>query len=97
MIVLESMIRIEKLKDTKPYLHFADKKEIEPYYKEIMKNGENVFGIYFDRAVVGISYIEDDDDPYLYVYIFPMYRRKGYGYQAVKIIEKSFNKNFFKS
>lgn len=90
MIVLESMIRIEKLKDTKPYLHFADIKEIEPYYKEIMKNGENVFGIYFDSAVVGISYIEDDDDPYLYVYIFPMYRRKGYGYQAVKTIEKSF-------
>ena len=73
------MIRIEKLKDTKPYLHFVDKKEIESYYKEIMKNGENVFGIYFDSAVVGISYIEDDDDPYLYVYIFPMYRRKGYG------------------
>ena len=82
------IIKIEKLKETTPYLHLIDKKEVDDFYSNIEKNEDGIFGIYAGDLVVGIAEIEDNEKAWVYVYIFPMYRRKGYGFQAIKTIEK---------
>ena len=90
-------IKITKIKETTPYLNLIDKKEVDDFYSNIEKNEDGIFGIYAGDLVVGFAEIDDNEKAWVYVYIFPIYRRKGYGFQAIKAIEKGLKASPLKS
>ncbi|MBO4452621.1 MAG: GNAT family N-acetyltransferase [Clostridia bacterium] len=85
----EKKIEIIKLDDLKEYLpKIKVTCENKSFYDEIGKNTEESFAISLDGTVIGLAYIEDDDEEgFIYVYIFDEYRNKGYGYKAAKAAE----------
>lgn len=54
---------------------------------EVAGNGEEIFALSAGGETVGLAYIEDDDKAFIYVYIFPEFRGRGYGRAAVLAAE----------
>ena len=81
-------IRLFKADDMAAYIPQIDPEEAEELIEEVEENGEEVFAIGLkateedEEKVIGFAYIEDDDEGFYYVYIFPEYRHKRYGYAA---------------
>ena len=81
-------IRLFKADDMAAYIPQIDPEEAEELIEEVEENSEEVFAIGLkateedEEKVIGFAYIEDDDEGFYYVYIFPEYRHKRYGYAA---------------
>lgn len=60
--------------------------------EDIKAEDEGVLTIFSDDEAVGVVLLDDDEDAFLYVYIFPQYRRSGYGREAVKLLEEQLRK-----
>ena len=86
---MNDKIEIIKLDDVKPYLDKIDRKDAEPgFSEEVSENGDEVFFIRVADAIVGTAYISDEARAFVYVYIFPEYRNRGYGESAVSAAER---------
>ena len=86
---MNDKIEIIKLDDVKPYLDKIDRKDAEPgFSEEVSENGGEVFFIHVADAIVGTAYISDEARAFVYVYIFPEYRNRGYGESAVSAAER---------
>lgn len=86
---MNEKIEIIKLDDVTPYQEKIDCKDAEPWlWEEVSENGDEIFFIRASDAVVGTAYISDEARAYVYVYIFPEYRNRGYGEAAVIAAEQ---------
>ena len=87
-------IRIFKATDMAAYIPQIDPEEAEELIEEVEENSDEIFAIGLkateedEEKVIGFAYIEDDDEGFYYVYIFPEYRHKRYGYAAACAAEK---------
>lgn len=81
-------IKIIKRRSLKKYLPEIDLDEAgEALFKEMKENSDETFAITLGKKVIGIAYIDDDDDAYITINIFKAYRNKGYGTEALKQVE----------
>ena len=86
---MSEKIEIIKLDDITPYLDKIDRKDAEPSLsEEVSENGDEIFFIRVSDAIVGTAYISDEARAFVYVYIFPEYRNRGYGEAAVSAAER---------
>ncbi|MBR6040920.1 MAG: GNAT family N-acetyltransferase [Clostridia bacterium] len=86
---MSEKIEIIKLDDVTPYLDKIDRKDAEPgLLEEVSENGDEVFFIRVSDTIVGTTYISDEARAFVYVYIFPEYRNRGYGESAVSAAEQ---------
>ena len=82
-------LRVCKMDDVSPYLTQIDRADADAdFYKDVSSNKGHLYAVCYDGEVVGVSSIIDDADAYVYVYIFPQHRCKGYGYLAVGASEQ---------
>ena len=97
--LISDSIRLFKADDMAAYIPQIDPEEAEELIEEVEENSEEVFAIGLkeneeaeekEEKIIGFAYIEDDDEGFYYVYIFPEYRHKGYGYAAACAAEKMF-------
>ena len=81
---LKNDLRIEREEDVSKYLPEIDREEVAPEIIEALsENDEDFYTIFCREKAVGLSCIvPDDEDGYLFVYIFQPYRGKGYGHLA---------------
>lgn len=88
-IAKEQQLTICKITDASNYLSRILRDEVDAeFYKEVSKNGDGIYGICAEGEMVGLAYFPGFSDGFLYVYIFPEYRHRGYGYLAVCALEK---------
>jgi mycothiol synthase len=86
---MSEKIEIIKLDDITPYLDKIDRKDAEPWlWEEVSENGDEIFFIRVSDAIVGTAYIGDEAKAFVYVYIFPEYRNRGYGEAAAIAAEQ---------
>ncbi len=82
-------IEFVKLDDIMQYLESVDRDETgEEAFEWLEENGEEIHAIRANDMVVGLAIIVDDVEGFLYVYIFPAQRNKGYGKLAVDAAEQ---------
>ena len=87
---MNEKIEIIKLEDVTPYREKIDCKDAEPWLsEEVSENGDEIFFIRVSDAIVGTAYIGDAAKAFVYVYIFPEYRNRGYGEAAVAAAEQT--------
>ena len=83
------MIEIAKIKSTEEYISRIDVAEIgEDFAEEVKKNGEEIFGIFHEKTIIGLAYVESDSKPFIVIYVFKEYRNQGFGALAFQTIEK---------
>lgn len=81
-------IEIRKIENVSSYLPCVDEAQADAdFYAGVSENGEEIFGILHEDEVIGLSCIVDEADGFLYVYIFPEFRGKGFGTKAAKASE----------
>ena len=81
-------IRIFKEPDVAKYLpRIRRRVENEDFYKEVAENSGDVFTVALWDEVIGLVYMDDDTEGFLYVFIFPEHRRRGYGFAAARAAE----------
>lgn len=82
-------LKICKMDDISPYLAQIDRTDADAdFYKDVSSNKGHIHTVCYAGEAVGLSSIIDDADAYVYVYIFPQHRLKGYGYLAVRASEQ---------
>lgn len=85
---MENKVEIRKLEDASEYLGRIDQTEADAdFYDGVAENGEEIYAICQEDQVVGLACIVDEADGYLYVYVFPEFRGKGYGTLAARQAE----------
>ena len=95
--MLIDKMTIEKIQLASEYLPYINVEDADAeFYEAISENDEDIYAIYYMNEVVGLSNIIDDVWGFLYIYIFPQYRRKGYGKAAVKLSEEHMNSSRLK-
>ena len=73
-------INICKPKDVSVFLSRIDPADSDAAFRmDVGENIEELHTVCSGDTVVGLALIDDDTKGYLYLYIFPEYRRKGYG------------------
>ena len=83
-------IAFVKLDDVTPYLDKITDSDAEPWLtEEVSENGDEIFFIRVSDTVVGTAYISDEAKAFVYVFIFPEYRNRGYGESAVIAAEQT--------
>lgn len=86
---MNEKIEIIKLDDVTSYQAKIDCKDAEPWlWEEVSENGDEIFFIRVSDAIVGTAYIGDEAKAFVYVYIFPEYRNRGYGEAAAIAAEQ---------
>ena len=86
---MEPSIELIRLDDSSAYLKQVDRAETgDELYDEFEDNSEEVFAIRDGDTVVGLLYLDDDTEAFLFVYIFPAYRNRGYGRLALAAAER---------
>jgi|GEM_PF-494310 len=96
---MENKIELRKAENPSKYLPRIPRVETErDFYSEVEGNSEEIFEILADGELIGLAYIEDDEEAFAddeeafafeYVYIFEEHRGKGYSYPAALAAEKS--------
>ena len=78
--VTDGLLTVCRISDAPRYLPKINRSDADAdFYNDVSRNSSNIHAICYDREVIGLSCIIDDPDAYVYVYIFPQYRGKGYG------------------
>ena len=91
-------LKIFKEDDVRKYLpeiEIID--ENEDFRDELSDNSKEVFTVSYDGTVIGLAYIDDDTEGFIYIYIFPEYRNKGYGFLAAVKAEEQIKTSPLKS
>ena len=80
-----NIITVPKITDPSRYLSQVDRDDIDgDFYNDITKNRDEIHAICCGNETVGLASVCDDPDAYLYIYIFPDCRNRGYGTQALR-------------
>ena len=91
-------IEIRKAENPSKYLPRIPRVDTEAdFYSEVEENSEEIYEIAVCGEVIGLAYIEDDEEAFVYVYIFEEHRGKGYSYPAALAAEKSIKASPVKS
>ena len=78
-------VEIRKIEDVSSYLPLIDEAQADAdFYAGVSENGEEIHAIFHGDEVIGLSCIVDETDGFLYVYIFPEFRGKGFGTKAAR-------------
>ena len=78
-------VKIRKIEDVSSYLPRVDEAQADAdFYAGVSENGEEIHAIFHGDEVIGLSCIVDETDGFLYVYIFPEFRGKGFGTKAAR-------------
>ena len=86
---MDAVVTIHKIDDVSTYLPQIDYMDVDAdFYNDVAKNSENIRAICVDDDVVGLCFINDDADSYVYVCVFKNYRNRGFGYRAVCALEQ---------
>ena len=86
---ISQQITLTKPDDVSQYLPLIDRADAEPWLlEEISENSKELFAIRSGDTVVGLSYISDEARAFVYVYIFPPYRKQGFGELALIAAEQ---------
>lgn len=87
--VLYMLLEISRVPDAAEYLPEIDRADADPdFCCDVSKNSDNIYAVCYDGEVVGLLSFFEDSDAYVYVYIFPKHRKKGYGYLAERRCEE---------
>lgn len=81
-------VQICKIKDTSLLLPCIDPSDADGEFLQAIKENEDIYGIIADEITVGAAQGITGGTAFLYVYIFPEHRRKGYGRVAAALLEK---------
>lgn len=82
-------IEISKIFNASEYLPQIDKNEAdEDFICAVAENSEDVCAVLYRKAAVGLALLEEGPNAFLYVYIFPPYRHRGFGKAAVLLLEQ---------
>ena len=82
--VARDFLTICKVADVTVYLPQIDPGDVDAdFYNDVTQNRGNIHVVSCRNEIIGLSSIEDEPNAYIYVYIFPEYRNRGYGYLAV--------------
>lgn len=77
-------VEIRRIQAVSEYLPMMDRGDADPeFYGAVAENDEEIYAVRARDTVVGLCCISGDADGFLYVYIFPRYRGRGYGWAAV--------------
>lgn len=91
-------IEIRKAENPSKYLPRIPRVDTEAdFYSEVEENSEEIYEISVCGEVIGLAYIEDDEEAFVYVYIFEEHRGKGYSYPAALAAEKAIKASPVKS
>ena len=72
------------------YLSQIDRNEADAdFICAVSGNGEDVYSILYQKLTVGLALLEGGRHAFLYVYIFPAYRRRGFGRAAALLLEQN--------
>ena len=86
--VSSSPVSIFKPEDASCYLPQVNRAETDAdFYHSVSKNSEAIHALRVADQVIGLACMQEDDEGFIYIYIFPHHRRKGYGYQALQALE----------
>ncbi len=95
---MENKIELRKAENPSKYLPRIPRVETErDFYSEVEGNSEEIFEILADGELIGLAYIEDDEEAFVYVYIFAEHRGKGYSYPAALAAKKAIKTSPVKS
>ena len=95
---MENKIELRKAEEPSKYLPRIPMVETErDFYSEVEGNSEEIYEIAVCGEVIGLAYIEDDEEAFVYVYIFEEHRGKGYSYPAALAAERSIKASPLKS
>ena len=82
-------IAIFKMQNASEYLHQIDKNEADAEFVcAVTENDEGVYAVLYRETAVGLALLEEGPNAFLYVYIFPPYRHRGFGKAAVLLLER---------
>ncbi len=82
-------IEAVRSEDVTPYLALLDhREENDEFYREAAENSRDIFVLRRGSETVGLSYVDDGTEGFVYVHLFPAFRRKGYGIPAVRAAER---------
>ena len=65
----------------------TDKAETD-FINAVSENDENIYSVLYQEALVGLALADEGRYAFLYIYIFPAYRRMGYGKAAAQLLEQ---------
>ena len=87
---VENNIELRKAEKPSQYLSRITRVDTEAdFYVELEEDSEDVYEIVAGGEVVGLAYIDDDEEAFVYVFIFKEHRGKGYSYPAALAAEKA--------
>lgn len=82
-------VRIREIQTASEYLSMIDAGDADAeFYGAVSENDEDVYAVCRQDEIVGLSYICEEANAFLYVYIFPKYRNQGYGRAAARMSER---------
>ena len=89
MLMGATGIYIRKAAVPSVYLPCLDRNDADAdFCLEVAQNRDTIHEILAADNTVGLCCIRDEEDAYLYIYIFPEYRRRGFGYGAVNAAQQ---------
>ena len=81
-------VEIRRIPAVSEYLPMVKREDADAeFYGAVAENDEEIYAVCGRNTVVGLACISGDADAFLYVYVFPRYRGRGYGRAAVRAIE----------
>lgn len=84
-----SEITICKTSNALEYLPQIDRNEADSdFIHAVSENNEDVYSILHQESIVGLALMEGDSYAFLYIYIFPVYRHRGFGKAAALLLEQ---------
>lgn len=82
-------VKICKTQTVSEYLPMMNEEDADAeFYGAVSENDEDVYAVCDQDEVVGLSYMIGGAEGFLYVYIFPQYRNRGYGWAAARMSER---------
>lgn len=88
-------ISFKKPDDASKYLTKIERTDDNvDFCDELAGNADEIFEIVCGSDIIGLAYIEDDEkEAFIYVHVFPEYRRKGLGRLAALAAERELKKS----
>ena len=85
----EKNIVLQKIPNASIYLQKVIRADADgDFYNDVVQNREWIYGVFSEDQIVGLCSVRKGSEAFLYVYIFPEYRNRGYGFLAARVAEE---------
>lgn len=92
--MIKDTITIQKAINPAEYLSQIDRNDTDAdFIHDVSENDDAIHSILTQDEVVGLAVIDEGKNAFLYIYIFPEHRSKGYGTSAIALIEERMKKH----